>query len=442
MHILDFLLCGISIFMMYKLIKRTLMHQLISWLILDGLIIGLHVFFDSVRWQVIPLYLLPIGVIIYGLIEQIDVEKLKKMVSVIWRTLLSLIVIISVVMIIIMPIPVLMEPDGNFDVGTTVLNLKDSDRVDPFKDIPYRDIRIQIWYPSEKGETYSPWFTDGMGVIQSLADNYGLPRFALNHFKYVDSHAYKDAPVLTGTYPVVILSHGWDSSRVFHTDHAETMASNGYIVIAIDHTYAAATARLENGDIADHDSDLLPDETIQESGRYLIESYRDDINYVAHILPELNEHHRILNGHLDLETLSVMGHSTGGAAVVLYAQDHDVDTVIALEPWVEPVDVQPLEVPTLYFRSEEWSDGTNNGQLSIITDEVYQIEGSMHVDFAMAYTFTPLMVWTNGTSNTSEIQNAFIINFLDHYYKNDVDQAAALLDQYKSVKIKTVEANE
>ncbi|KAF1042903.1 MAG: hypothetical protein GAK35_02458 [Herbaspirillum frisingense] len=45
----------------------------------------------------------------------------------------------------------------------------------------------------------------------------------------------RDCPLQTGSYPLVILSHGWGGTFLGHRDLAQTLADAGFIVAAINH---------------------------------------------------------------------------------------------------------------------------------------------------------------------------------------------------------------
>ena len=63
----------------------------------------------------------------------------------------------------------------------------------------------------------------------------------------------------------------------------ETLVSNGYMVISIDHTYGAVATRLTSGEVIEHDPAALPDEEVvgleayAEASANLVSTFAADI---------------------------------------------------------------------------------------------------------------------------------------------------------------------
>ncbi len=67
----------------------------------------------------------------------------------------------------------------------------------------------------------------------------GIPGFLLQSFAKQRTHAHSDATLLNQEqpYPVLFFSHSFGSNRGQSQFQVAELASHGYIVIAIDHTY-------------------------------------------------------------------------------------------------------------------------------------------------------------------------------------------------------------
>lgn len=424
MSYLDYGLCILSIVLMIELFfRKKPFNKILVCLILDVAMIFIHFTLDDVRWQVVILYALPMIMIGYSLLLHIDYQGLQKWTTRLYKIITSILVVLSILTIAMMPIPVLEAPTGPYVVGTTLMNVQDSERVEIFgPKTGNRDLRIQIWYPADqKDQTPVNWFIDGEKSLSSLAESNGVFGFMLNHLIDVKSHSYLNLPVSTleSNYPVVVMSHGWSSSRILHVNFAEALASHGYVVVGIDHTYAAAITRLENGDIGVHDASILPKEDFVDEGAILIDVFKKDIRFVMSELEGLNQTHRILKDKMDLERMGLLGHSTGAGADVQYALEYDVDAVVGFDPWVEPVEITGmLNEPALFIRSGEWHDSTNNEHLKMIADEVYEVKDARHQDFSMALDLSPLQKWIGWSGgDSSEIQIKLLLNFFDHHLK-------------------------
>jgi predicted dienelactone hydrolase len=99
--------------------------------------------------------------------------------------------------------------------------------------------------------------------------------------------------------------------REFHTALAEDLASRGYIVAAIDHTYDAAAVEFENGDVI---QGVAPETPTSRQRTLLLRTRVADIRFV---LDELTKRTRartgLLAGKIDLGRVGALGHSLGGA---------------------------------------------------------------------------------------------------------------------------------
>jgi hypothetical protein len=133
--------------------------------------------------------------------------------------------------------------------------------------------------------------------------------------------------------------------------------------------------------------------------------------------------------------------------------DDRVKAVMGLDAWVEPIKDDQinkgLKVPGLFLRSQEWQDGKNDKNLySLINSskgykELYQIDGSVHQDFTMAYMYTPLTRYLGITGKLdglygAEIQQAFMLKFFKSQLlksqDNNMDEVKSKYSEVKKIK--------
>ena len=142
---------------------------------------------------------------------------------------------------------ILPTPAGPSPIGRVTYHWIDSSRaefLDP-STAARREILVDIWYPatgapSSAAEPYLPY----LSVIRrslgdSLARRRFAPEYALTEARQLTSHATSDARVscpATGC-PVLIFSHGGGVDRSLYTVQYEDLASHGYVVAAIAHTF-------------------------------------------------------------------------------------------------------------------------------------------------------------------------------------------------------------
>jgi pimeloyl-ACP methyl ester carboxylesterase len=89
----------------------------------------------------------------------------------------------------------------------------------------------------------------------------------------------------------------------------EEIASHGYIVFGVDHTYDAFLTTLPNGQVIQAIEAATP-ETAETLAMRVA-----DVRFVLDQIAALNTSQDALAGHLDLTQLGLIGHSYGGATV-------------------------------------------------------------------------------------------------------------------------------
>jgi predicted dienelactone hydrolase len=147
---------------------------------------------------------------------------------------------------LLLPIPQDLPLTGPYRVGTVTVDWVDRSRVEMYSGRANepRELMVQIWYPAQPtpSASFAPWL-DRVDVLgPALAARLNLPSFFLDHLKYVNTQSYRDAPVspAEARYPVLLFSHGWGGFRAQNTHQAELLASHGYVVVTLAHTYDAA----------------------------------------------------------------------------------------------------------------------------------------------------------------------------------------------------------
>ncbi|MBG0833119.1 alpha/beta hydrolase [Planomonospora sp. ID67723] len=150
------------------------------------------------------------------------------------------------------PALVLSEPTGPHPVGTTSLHLVDESRPDPWvAEKTVRELMVSLWYPSRTAQgRRAPYMTarEAQLLLENLKEQHieGLPADALSGAR---TNAFTDAPALghNRRLPLVVLSPGFGAPRSSLTTLAEDLASRGYVVAGIDHTYESAGTTFPDG---------------------------------------------------------------------------------------------------------------------------------------------------------------------------------------------------
>lgn len=210
---------------------------------------------------------------------------------------------------------------GSFSVGRASYDLTDPSRKEIFGSDPNadREIVVTVYYPADPPADAkpAPYVSGKMAAI--LAAKIHLPAFV---FQLVHSHANENVPVAGGNFPVVLFSPGIGTSPSEYTSAVEDLASHGYIVAEIYHTYSVPATVFSDGRVAMINdagirSEIQPDGTSDaqiNKDRNLIGSvWVADARFTLDQLTKFNAGDPLLKGHLNLDEVGMYGHSFGGA---------------------------------------------------------------------------------------------------------------------------------
>jgi dienelactone hydrolase len=212
-------------------------------------------------------------------------------------------------------------PTGSSSVGTRVLRLVDSKRDDPFlENGTKRELMVRFWYPASLDQACKQAEYTPSAVWSYFSQLMRLPLPA------VTTNSCQDAPITDGAHPVVVFSHGYTGTFTDYTFIFEDLASRGYVVASVDHTYEATAVQFPDGRFvhsgfgSHFGKKLLEDEPALT---FALSVRLDDLKFVASELDHLNLSVRsAFAGKLDTSRIAVAGHSMGGLAASL-AVDRD-----------------------------------------------------------------------------------------------------------------------
>lgn len=208
-------------------------------------------------------------------------------------------------------------PSGRFAAGTVSLHWIDASRPDPFLPGRRRELLVQLWYPAAGTAGFPPARYLPARVARAFERLGGI---AAPVFDRIRVHARSGAPAVSGRHPLVLFSPGGGMLSGFYTSLLEELASQGFIVLAIDHPYDAEVVELPGGRLVTRRFGEGP----LDINRGL--SIRiADVRFVLDRLTQLNARGRFA-GRLDLTRIGMFGHSRGGAtAAELMLRDSRVD---------------------------------------------------------------------------------------------------------------------
>ncbi|MER5647421.1 alpha/beta hydrolase [Streptosporangium sp. NPDC002524] len=201
-------------------------------------------------------------------------------------------------------------PTGPHPIGTTTLHLTDTSRPDPWNpDIDARELKVTLWYPTRQRDGQRSLYMTAKEAELLLKDS-GLSTAPYDTLSRTRTNAVKDAAPSGRKLPLVVLSPGFTKPMSTLTSLAEDLASRGYVVAGIDHTYESYATTLSDGRIAEClacDSNTDPG-----FGTGLVQGRAADVSFVLDELPSKWDG----SGLIDRSRIAMVGQSIGGAAAI------------------------------------------------------------------------------------------------------------------------------
>jgi platelet-activating factor acetylhydrolase isoform II len=198
------------------------------------------------------------------------------------------------------------------------------------------------------------------------------------------------------------------------------MASHGYIVAAINHTYSSAVTLFPDGRVVAFN--------VHEP-QGLLQIIAEDQIFVANQLHTLAEGDpkSLFTGRLNLEQLGIFGQSLGGSAAILACyRDTHFRACASEDGAVEDQVIRDgLDRPFMFLSADDHPD---------LPDRFYErlsgpahtliIDGFRHADFTdlpLWPDMTPLVeasvIGSNDRLRAVQIINVYLVAFFDHYLK-------------------------
>ena len=453
MRFLEILLLALSAlwFLLPGFTRRRGWRQGLGFLV--AILVPWQLALEGYRWQMVPGYVLAVFIGLYAWWDFIGPppeDRLQLRGRGAGRVLGGIVGIAALALPVVLPVPRLPTPAGSFDVGTFSLHMVDDSRNEIYGPNPGgpRELMVQFFYPAEPGEDAEPgaWIEDLDAVGPELAKFVDVPSFAFDHLDLTNTHTYPDAPVSEASpaYPVIVYSHGWRGFRTVNFNQAEALASEGYVVVTIDHTYASTMTVFPGGREVPVDSRALPDEDEVGSEKFLAAGQRlnqvmtADLAFVLDEISEINRGRRstTLAQRIDTSRVGLFGHSAGGGAVVSFcATDRRCRAGMGFDPWVEPVDpdiiAQGLDVPFDFVRSEQWISHDNDPVLRQLFDNGgpdqywHSISGTEHRDFVFSPLLSPFggLIGIQGTIDSGRLIDLLDEQLVGFFGRHLMDQS-------------------
>ena len=326
---------------------------------------------------------------------------------------------------------------------------------------------VQAWYPAEAS------IGAQTGFRTRVAEEFNLKYAAYQRARELTprasyraalkTHSLQDAdiapvPPHNSAFPVILYNAGWQGERTEGTYQAEELASHGFVVVAIDHTFFGGLIAFPDGRVNDSSGSPalgnFEHSSVEEQwalgGKFVHVEANDDI-FVVDQLQGMNEDRANPFFHsLDLSRVGAMGFSIGGAVAAQTAyQDPRVKAALNLDGWTfgdvaqnglaKPLMViyedrsetvptpaelhstNPQERMRWEFSEQDYRNITctvqaNRGWLLFLAQ-------TQHVDFTDRSLFSTVASWTGrgtlGPAKAHTIVNAYTLAFFSEILKGE-----------------------
>ena len=341
--------------------------------------------------------------------------------------------IFSIVLICISLIPAFLfinynglPTTGAYQVNEVSAILVDESRVDPFEnDGSYREVPAHFYYPEN-----------------------------------ADSE-----------YPLIIFSHGAFGYYQSNFSTYAELASNGYIVVALDHPHHSFFTKDTDGKMitvdekfiyeVTRDDDAVSKEELMTDSQAWLKVRVDDENFVLDTIKEAKNSGTLSTAwhtsdadtvlsvinRIDTDKIGLTGHSLGGASAVALGRERtDIDAVIDIDGTMMgeitgvmngeytynsesyPVPVLALFTENNYNMIESDESGfyrVNENMINNAKDgRIVTFENAEHMDFTDLPLFSPFLgnMLGSGERDNEEMMNTLnsvVLNWFDYYLKGN-----------------------
>ncbi|KAJ8397657.1 hypothetical protein AAFF_G00436560 [Aldrovandia affinis] len=282
------------------------------------------------------------------------------------------------------------------------------------------DSEMPCWIPSKE---YFNGLADFMKINRNLSEK--IFNYLYGSFKIP---AALDAPFKpNGKYPLIIFSHGLGAFRTLYSAICSEVASQGFIVAAVEHRDESASATFyfqeksvkeEQKQQAASKNSLPTQGNLEEVWMYYralkpgesefplrnkqVKQRADECIRALDILTEINSGIPVTNvlqsqfdwttleNSMDMCRMAIMGHSFGGATVIeSLCKELKFKCGIALDSWMFPLDEEifpRVRQPILFINSEKFQWAGNIIRMrkldsTTIPRKMITIRGTVHQSF-------------------------------------------------------------
>lgn len=278
---------------------------------------------------------------------------------------------------------------------------------------------------------------------------------------------YPDVVSENNKYPLVVFSHGAFGFRGSNYSTFMELASNGYVVCSIDHTFQSFFSKQADGNVVIVNNEFINDAIAVQNGDYSEEKTyalthewlklrTGDINFVLETILEKNKnaHSEYVYSIIDTNKIGLSGHSLGGASAAKMGRIRDdIDAVVVIDGTMFGEEInfthgkavltrEPYIVPILNIYNEEhYNEALLNSSnyanmvasKNAVDSHDIVLKKSGHLNFTDLPLFSPFLAKMLGTGSIDrvysiEIMNSVVLDYFNYYLKDA--KALNILNEY------------
>jgi predicted dienelactone hydrolase len=178
---------------------------------------------------------------------------------------------------------------GDHVIGVRTMTFTDAGRPDVVNataegEVPTydREITVEVWYPAAEGTTPG-------GTYDNVFLRDGVTQVSLT------GQAARDAAPAEGSFPLILISHGYPGNRFLMSHLGENLATKGYVVVSADH----------------------PDSTYDDQNKFTSTLVNRPLDQ-AFIIESMAGLDDEIGAITDVESTGVIGYSMGGYGALIF----------------------------------------------------------------------------------------------------------------------------
>ncbi|WP_437576854.1 alpha/beta hydrolase family protein [Sorangium sp. So ce887] len=410
-------------------------------------LMGLQALVEGARWQLFPAYIITAacGALVFlrstAPRAGAKVSSIRRVLRALRVALAAAALSVAVILPASLPVPSFPSPEGPHPVGTVRFLLEDPARADEAEPGRPRRLMAQAWYPADASAASAPrarYLPDVVQTGPALSRTFGLPSFFASHLAYASSHSHENVPFAPALdrAPLLVFSHGHRLSSSLNTTTLEALASQGYVVIALEHTYDAAAVVFPDGAVALSQA-RVPDQGTDEdvaSKTFWVGVRAADVRFLLDTMAGATSSRipDILARRFDAAQVGVLGFSLGGGTAAEVCRTDarvaacaDIDGLIYGEATTSGV-TQPF----LLIENEAREDAMDAFVARLRGPSCrVRVAGVTHVGFSDIPAITPLLSYftprgqdTERGDDTVRETNQRVTAFFDATLRRDRDR--------------------